>query len=117
MQNEIRQDQIVGSRRFSNYFWAISLLFGGIGFLLAGLSSYFKINFLIFQKIGNWSPSPPLQVMFLNMLFPDHIKIKLVTHSMTKDVTRYNDALENIDKNGIDVISNKNINIISKKLI
>ena len=50
MENNIRQDQIIGSRRFSNYFWAISLLLGGIGFLLAGLSSYFKINFLPFAN-------------------------------------------------------------------
>merc|ERR1712187_639408 len=50
MQNEIRQDRIIGSRRFSNYFWAIPLFFGGIGFLLAGLSSYFKINFLPFTN-------------------------------------------------------------------
>ena len=50
MQKEIRQDQIIGSRRFSNYFWATSLCFGGIGFLLAGLSSYFKINFLPFTN-------------------------------------------------------------------
>ena len=50
MQNEIRQDRIVGSRRFSNYFWATALFFGGIGFLLAGLSSYFKINFLPFAN-------------------------------------------------------------------
>ena len=50
MQNEIRRDEIVGSRRFSNYFWAIALFFGGIGFLLAGLSSYFKINFLPFTN-------------------------------------------------------------------
>ena len=48
MQNEIRQDKIVGSRRFSNYFWAFFLFFGGIGFLLAGLSSYFKIELLAF---------------------------------------------------------------------
>ena len=50
MQNEIRQDKIVGSRRFSNYFWSFFLCFGGIGFLLAGLSSYFKINFLPFAN-------------------------------------------------------------------
>ena len=48
MQNEIRQDKIVGSRRFSNYFWSFFLFLGGLGFLLAGLSSYFKINFLPF---------------------------------------------------------------------
>nr|ULD16270.1 photosystem I assembly protein Ycf4 [Cylindrotheca closterium] len=57
MQNEIRQDRIVGSRRFSNYFWAIALFFGGIGFLLAGLSSYFKINFLPFTN--------PMELVFI----------------------------------------------------
>lgn len=46
MQNEIRQDKIVGSRRFSNYFWSFFLFLGGIGFVLAGISSYFKVNFL-----------------------------------------------------------------------
>mmetsp|Transcript_12657 Transcript_12657/g.35107 ORF Transcript_12657/g.35107 Transcript_12657/m.35107 type:complete len:182 (+) Transcript_12657:123-668(+) len=48
MQNEIRQDKIIGSKRFSNYFWSFSLFIGGLGFLLAGLSSYFKINLLPF---------------------------------------------------------------------
>ena len=57
MQNEIRQDQIVGSRRFSNYFWAISLLFGGLSFLLAGFSSYFKFNFLPFAN--------PVELVFI----------------------------------------------------
>ena len=46
MQNSIRQDKIVGSRRFSNYFWTFFLFIGGFGFLLAGLSSYLKINLL-----------------------------------------------------------------------
>jgi hypothetical protein len=50
MQKPIRQDKIIGSRRFSNYFWGIFLAVGGIGFLLAGLSSYFKINFLPFAN-------------------------------------------------------------------
>ncbi len=50
MQNEIRQDKIVGSRRFSNYFWSFFLLLGGIGFLLAGISSYLKINLLPFTN-------------------------------------------------------------------
>nr|YP_009162721.1 photosystem I assembly protein Ycf4 [Pseudo-nitzschia multiseries]AKT26122.1 photosystem I assembly protein Ycf4 [Pseudo-nitzschia multiseries]UBA15514.1 photosystem I assembly protein Ycf4 [Pseudo-nitzschia multiseries] len=50
MQNEIRRDEIIGSRRFSNYFWSMVLFLGGIGFLLAGLSSYFKINFLPFTN-------------------------------------------------------------------
>ena len=50
MKNEIRQDTIVGSRRFSNYFWSFFLFFGGIGFLLAGMSSYFKVNLLPFAN-------------------------------------------------------------------
>jgi len=50
MQNEIRQDKIVGSRRFSNYFWSFFLFFGGLGFLLAGISSYFKTNLLPFAN-------------------------------------------------------------------
>ena len=51
MQNKIRQDKIIGSRRFSNYFWAFFLLIGGIGFLLAGISSYFQINLLPFTDL------------------------------------------------------------------
>jgi hypothetical protein len=48
MQTEIRQDKIVGSRRLSNYFWLFFLFFGGVSFLLAGLSSYFKTNLIAF---------------------------------------------------------------------
>jgi hypothetical protein len=50
MKNEIRQDIIVGSRRFSNYFWGSGLLLGGLSFLLAGISSYFSINLLPFSN-------------------------------------------------------------------
>ena len=50
MENEIRRDTIVGSRRFSNYFWATLLLIGGLMFLLAGISSYLKINLLPFAN-------------------------------------------------------------------
>ena len=50
MKNQIRRDTIVGSRRFSNYFWSFFLFLGGIGFLLAGISSYFKINLLPFAN-------------------------------------------------------------------
>jgi len=50
MEQQIRQDKIQGSRRFSNYFWAFFLLFGGLGFFLSGLSSYFNINYLFFSN-------------------------------------------------------------------
>lgn len=53
MQNDVRQDKIIGSRRFSNYFWSLFLLIGGLGFLLAGISSYFKINLLFFTDLTN----------------------------------------------------------------
>ena len=50
MQDQIRQEKILGSRRFSNYFWASLLLIGGVMFLLAGISSYLKINLLPFAN-------------------------------------------------------------------
>ena len=53
MQNDMRQDKITGSRRFSNYFWSIFLLMGGLGFLLAGISSYLKINILPFTDTSD----------------------------------------------------------------
>lgn len=48
MENNIRYDKIVGSKRFSNYFWSVLLFVGGSGFLLAGLSSFFNVNLLPF---------------------------------------------------------------------
>jgi hypothetical protein len=40
---------VVGSRRLSNYWWASVVTIGGLGFLLAGLSSYLQINLLPFS--------------------------------------------------------------------
>ncbi len=40
------RQRVVGSRRFSNFWWAIIVSLGGGGFLLASISSYTKINFL-----------------------------------------------------------------------
>jgi hypothetical protein len=50
MEENIRRNKIIGSRRFSNYFWTIFLFIGGFSFLLAGLSSYLKINLLPFAN-------------------------------------------------------------------
>jgi hypothetical protein len=36
----IRRYMIIGERRISNYWWAIIISFGSIGFLLTGISSY-----------------------------------------------------------------------------
>ncbi|MCU0535212.1 MAG: photosystem I assembly protein Ycf4 [Hydrococcus sp. Prado102] len=43
----IFRQEILGSRRFSNLWWATISSIGGIGFLLAGLSSYLKVNLLL----------------------------------------------------------------------
>ena len=44
--NSILRQDILGSRRLSNYWWATVTAIGGVGFLLAGLSSYLKVNLL-----------------------------------------------------------------------
>lgn len=46
--NLILRKEILGSRRFSNYWWATIISVGAIGFLLAGISSYTKVNLLPF---------------------------------------------------------------------
>ncbi|MEB3292373.1 MAG: photosystem I assembly protein Ycf4 [Synechococcales bacterium] len=48
---------ILGSRRLSNYFWAVAISIGATGFVLASLSSYTQINFLPFAD--------PTQLIFL----------------------------------------------------
>lgn len=50
MTNRIIRQAIVGSRRFSNYWWATVVLMGATGFLLAGISSYSGINLLPFGR-------------------------------------------------------------------
>ena len=46
--NLLKRDIIVGSRRFSKFLLAFVLFFGGLGFLLAGISSYLQKNLLFF---------------------------------------------------------------------
>nr|YP_010596508.1 hypothetical protein PKF17_pgp105 [Chrysotila carterae]WAK83144.1 hypothetical protein [Chrysotila carterae] len=43
---------ITGSRRLSNIFWALSVTLGGLGFFLAGLSSYLEKDLLLFSNIS-----------------------------------------------------------------
>ncbi len=54
--NVLRYD-IVGSRRFSNYGFAVIVAIGALGFLLAGISSFLKVNLLPFSE--------PLQLDFV----------------------------------------------------
>ena len=39
----------MGSRRLNNIFWALTVTLGGVGFFLAGLSSFFEVNLLFFS--------------------------------------------------------------------
>ncbi len=45
--NHLLRKNILGSRRFSNYFWAVIVSLGGFGFFLASLSSYLHKNILL----------------------------------------------------------------------
>ena len=56
-QSDVLRYDIVGSRRFSNYGFAIIVSIGALGFLLAGLSSFLKIDLLPFSE--------PLQLDFV----------------------------------------------------
>lgn len=46
-QQTILKQDVLGSRRFSNFLWAVVVTIGGVGFLLAGLSSFLKKNLLL----------------------------------------------------------------------
>ena len=47
-QESIIRYSVPGARRLSNYIWGLFLSFGGLGFLLAGISSYLNQTFLPF---------------------------------------------------------------------
>lgn len=40
--------RIIGSRRFSNYWWTLCIFLGAIGFIITGISSYYKLDILPF---------------------------------------------------------------------
>jgi hypothetical protein len=56
-QDSVLRQPVLGSRRFSNYWWASVVTIGATGFFLAALSSYTKTNFLPF--------SDPTQLLFV----------------------------------------------------
>lgn len=49
--SNVKVYQIIGSRRFSNYWWASVILLGSLGFFTVGLSSYFRYIFIPFLNI------------------------------------------------------------------
>jgi len=57
-ENSVLKSYFDGSRRLSNIFWAISVSLGGLGFFLTGLSSFLKVNLLIFSDSSEISFIP-----------------------------------------------------------
>jgi hypothetical protein len=55
--SSILHTKVLGSRRFSNYWWATVVSIGATGFFLAALSSYLKINLIPFAD--------PTQLLFV----------------------------------------------------
>ena len=51
--NSIIKFYFTGSRCVSNISWALSIIFGGFGFFLEGVASFFEINFLSFFVGGS----------------------------------------------------------------
>ncbi|UBF25061.1 photosystem I assembly protein Ycf4 [Kovacikia minuta CCNUW1] len=49
LENRVLRQEVLGSRRFSNYWWATIVSLGATGFLLAGISSYLHVNLLPFS--------------------------------------------------------------------
>jgi len=45
--SSVLHQKVLGSRRFSNYWWASIVTLGASGFFLAGISSYLRVNLLI----------------------------------------------------------------------
>ncbi len=58
-----RTDQILGSRRLSNYWWAVVILLGGISFFLVGISSYLHVELLPFTQSSGISFIPQGAIM------------------------------------------------------
>jgi hypothetical protein len=49
LENRVLRQEVLGSRRFSNYWWASVVSFGAAGFFLASISSYLHVNLLPFS--------------------------------------------------------------------
>ncbi len=65
----IRRYTIIGSRRFSNYWWTISIFLGALGFLLTGLSSYLRFDIFFFITSKNIQFFPQGLVMCFYGIF------------------------------------------------
>jgi hypothetical protein len=58
MSNTIIKEEIIGARNLSNYLITFILFFAGLGFFLAGFSSYLNVNLLIITDTSEISFIP-----------------------------------------------------------
>jgi len=61
--NLVFREQVVGSRRFSNYWWASIIFMGAFGFFIVGVSSYVGFNIIPFLNASEISFFPQGLVM------------------------------------------------------
>jgi hypothetical protein len=73
----IRRYLIPGSRQFSNYWWGTAIFFGGLGFVITGVSSFIKVDTLPFLSSRNIAFFPQGLVMcfygILGLLFSSYL--------------------------------------------
>lgn len=114
MQNDIRQDIIIGSRRFSNYFWLFFLLVGGLGFIVAGISSYLKTNLLPFANTSELVFIPQGLIMMFYGTLSLGISLYLIITILLDIGSGYNEynKLENLVKIVRKGFPGKNRNIL-----
>ena len=78
----VRRYIVVGSRRISNYVWAIICAIGGLDFLLTGLSGYFNFNILPIIHADNIIFFPQGLVMcfygLLGILFSFYLSLTIL---------------------------------------
>lgn len=78
----VRRYNVIGSRRFSNYWWAFVILIGGTGFLVTGLSTFLGFNLLPFIHSENIAFFPQGLVMcfygFLGLLFSIYLWLTIL---------------------------------------
>jgi len=80
--NNIKRDNILGARRFENYIWSVILFIGGLGFILASCSSYFKVNLLPFNRVVelNFIPQGVVMLFYglLGLVFCAYIVLTMI---------------------------------------
>ena len=78
----IRRYTVIGSRRISNYIWALFIFLGSISFLITGFSSYFNEDFFLIFNSKNITFFPQGLIMcfygFLGLIFSIYLWLTIL---------------------------------------